>query len=109
MAAQNETGETGTTTLTDLGNGKTKIDLKIDNVPGGQPANIYMGSCINPGLVKYPLIDVTNGLKTNLGPGASETTLNVSLQNLHSMLPLAIGVRYAGSFTSPFLASCGDL
>lgn len=109
MNAENYTGETGTATLTDLGGGQTKILLEIDNVPGGQLANIYIGSCSEPGSVKYPLTDVTNGFQTNIAPGSSETILNVSIKDLLSMLPLAIGVRYAGSFTSPFLASCGNL
>lgn len=110
MSAQNSTGENGAVTLTDLGNSQTRVSIKVDNAPGGgQPANIYLGSCSNLNTVKYSLTDVTNGLKTNLAPGESDTVLNISLQNLRSMLPLAIGVRYASSFTNPFLSSCGDL
>jgi hypothetical protein len=109
MSAQNNTGETGSAKFTKMGNSLTKITLTLDNVPGSQPAYIYSGSCNNPGPVKFTLNNVTNGLKTNLASGHSETILNVSLEDLRFMAPLAIGVRYADSFMTPFLSSCGNL
>ncbi|OGC50187.1 hypothetical protein A2716_03165 [candidate division WWE3 bacterium RIFCSPHIGHO2_01_FULL_40_23] len=99
----------GTAKLTDIGNGKTKVVIQLDIMAGQPPANIYSGSCVKIGAVKYTLMEVRNGLKTNSAPGKSKTILNTSLQELHSMLPLAIGVRNLPLSATPSLEYCGNL
>lgn len=107
MLPQNDSGESGTAIFTDLGNGKTKIELKLENVPGGrQPAAIYIGSCSQQGKLKYPLTDVTNGLKTNLAPGGSESIINASIKELRASLPMAIFVQ---SRLLTTIDSCGNI
>ncbi|HTK03717.1 MAG TPA: hypothetical protein VL401_03060 [Alphaproteobacteria bacterium] len=97
----------GTAILTDLSNGKTKIVIRLESMVSKPPAAIYSGSCAKPGAIKYPLTNVSNGLKTNSAPGTSETILNVSLDTLRSQFPLAIGVQ--STLSPESLAWCGDL
>jgi len=97
----------GTAVLTDLGNEKTKIVIQVESMAGKDPANIYTGSCSKLGPIKYPLTQISNGLKTNSAPGKSEAVLNISLDTLRSQFPLAIGVQSTISPRS--LDWCGDV
>lgn len=76
LAAENNSGETGTAVLTEL-NGKTTVLITVVGEPAGasQPAHIHDGQC-GPtlGKVVYPLSDVVNGVST--------TTLNVTIAQL---------------------------
>ena len=62
----NDSGVTGTVTLTDLGGGRTRVDVAV--APGGNldmPAHIHPGTCEN--LIPqptHPLQNVVNGLST---------------------------------------------
>ncbi len=74
----NNSGQTGTATLTDAGNGQTKVDVTINGEPTGadEPMHIHNGSCTNLGSIKYPLNDVIDG--------KSSTTINASLDSLQT-------------------------
>jgi len=101
LSAQNGSKENGTATLTEV-NGKTTVTVDITGAPKGvaQPAHIHVGKCPAPGAVKYPLTNVTDG--------KSETTLNVTLDDLKSQAPLALNVHKSGTQASTYV-SCGNL
>lgn len=101
LAAQNDSGESGTATLTEV-NGKTTVSINltgvVDDTP--QPAHIHTGACPTPGDVLYPL--------TNLVAGVSETVLDATIATLRSSLPVAINVHKSADEASVYVA-CGDL
>lgn len=101
LAAQNGSGQAGTATISDV-NGKAKVTIAIapstDNVQ--QPAHIHVGACPTPGAVKYPL--------TPVGNGASETMLDISVDELMAQLPLAINIHKSTAEISTYVA-CGDI
>src|SRR5512140_97710 len=47
LTALNNSGQTGTATLTDVGNGQVKVDLAITGEPAGadEPVHIHSGQC----------------------------------------------------------------
>ena len=81
--------------------GKVKV---VVNLSGSnevaRPAHIHVGSCPDVGAVKYPL--------TSLNEGASQTDLDVSLDQLMTQLPLAINIHKSSDEPSIYLA-CGDI
>jgi len=101
LDTQNKSGESGTATLQEA-DGKVTVTLNLVGFPKGvtQPAHIHVGSCPTPGAIKYPLTSVVNGV--------SVTTLDTTLENLKSMLPLAINVHKSATQSSVYY-SCGDL
>ncbi len=101
LLSENGSSELGTATLTQV-NGKTKVDLLLTGYAANvaQPAHIHVGVCPGVGVVKYPLSNVVNG--------KSETTLNVTLSQLKSELPLAINVHESAAKIGVFVA-CGEL
>lgn len=98
---QNNSNEYGNATLTEK-DGKVVVSIKINNAPKGvsQPAHLHTGSCISLGGVSYSLTNVMNGV--------SETTLNVSLEELKAKLPLALNVHKSVTQSSVYVA-CGNL
>src|SRR3989338_217545 len=86
LSSQNNSGETGTATLTNE-NGKTKVVLLLNGAPANvaQPAHIHSQPCANIGAVKYPLTSALNG--------ASQTILDIPLSQILSELPLAVNVH----------------
>ena len=102
LKEQNASKETGSTILTDLGDGKTKVEISLTGATAtiSQPAHIHAGSCATIGGVKYPLTDVVNG--------ASEKILDVSMDSLLSQLPLAVNVHKSQSEAKVYV-SCGDI
>ncbi len=73
---QNNSGESGSAVLTDMGGGKTRVQITINGGPAtAQPVHIHQGTCanLNP-TPKYPLNSVVDGL--------SDTTINASLSSL---------------------------
>jgi hypothetical protein len=103
LMPQNNSGEKGTATLTELEGGKTKVVLNITGQPKdmAQPAHIHVGSCANLGNVVYPLTFPTNG--------TSETTLDVSLKDdILNKLPMAINVHKSAADISTYV-SCADI
>lgn len=100
IKAQNNSGETGTATLTADGN-KTRVEIALSGAPAtAQPAHVHDGSCakIDP-KPKYPLTSVVNGKST--------TTLDVPLAQL-SGGNLAINVHKSAAELTAYVA-CGDI
>lgn len=77
LSPQNNSGESGTATLTKAGDKQTKVVLDVKGGPSGasQPVHIHKGTCekLDP-KPAYPLSPVVNG--------KSETTVNASLDDL---------------------------
>lgn len=101
LSAENNSGESGTATLMDV-NGKTNVIIALTGAPTNitQPAHIHVGPCATIGAVRYPLTFPING--------RSETTLDVSIDELLKQLPLAINVHKSTSEASIYVA-CGDI
>ncbi|MBI2591005.1 MAG: CHRD domain-containing protein [Candidatus Blackburnbacteria bacterium] len=101
LASENNSSETGTAFLKEA-DGKVVVTLAVENSPKGvtQPAHIHTGTCPNPGEVKYPL--------NSLVDGKSETTLNVSVNDLLSQMPLAVNVHKSVA-KAKVSVSCGDI
>src|SRR5438552_9946512 len=101
LSEQNGSGESGTATLSDMGNGQTHVVLNLSNAPGvAQPAHIHKGTCANlDPTPTYPLTSVTNG--------QSDTMVPVSLVNLTSGT-FAINVHKSAAEAGVYVA-CGDI
>lgn len=101
LAEQNDSGEYGTATLTEV-DGKVHVVLSLTGAPQGvtQPAHIHLASCANIGGVVYPLTFPVNGV--------SETTLDVTLDGLLEQLPLALNVHKSATEADVYVA-CGDI
>jgi len=77
LNAQNNSGETGTAALTDLGDGTTRVEVTVSGAPAGasQPMDIETGTCANLSTTSaFPL--------TNLENGTSTTVLTTTMQTL---------------------------
>lgn len=102
LSAQNNSGESGTAVLTDMGGGKTMVTITLTGAPSGvaQPAHIHNGTCANldPKPV-HPLTALQNG--------KSETTVNVALADLMAK-PFAINVHKSQAEASVYVA-CGNI
>lgn len=100
MQALNNSGESGTATLTPQGS-KTMVEVRLSNPPTTQqPAHIHPGTCanLNP-TPKYTLSQVT--------AGTSSTTVDVSLDDLLAM-PFAINVHKSAAEVQTYF-SCGGI
>ncbi len=101
MMQQNQSGESGTATLTPLDGGKTKVEISLK---GGsktaQPAHIHDGGCAN--LDPKP----KQGLD-NVVDGKSTTVVPVSLQSLIDG-KTAINVHKSTDDIKTYV-SCGDI
>ena len=102
LAAQNDSTQTGTATLIDQNNNKTKVVIEINNWQPGvaEPAHIHLGACPAPGAVAYPLNNVVNG--------RSESMVDKTLADLLKELPLAVNVHKSAAEASVYVA-CGDI
>ena len=100
LAAQNNSGLSGTATLTDLGGGRTRVDLKLSGPDGDYPAHVHMGTCanLNPA-PQYPLANVRGGTST--------TEINASLSSIQQS-PHAINLHKSAQDLATYVA-CGDL
>jgi len=77
LEPQNNSGQSGTATLTKAGDDKTKVVLEVKGGAAGvsQPVHIHKGTCANlDPKPAFPLSPVVNG--------KSETTVNASLDSL---------------------------
>ena len=74
LDAQNNSGESGTATLTPMGD-STKVVLDVKGAEGTQPTHIHKGTCdkLDP-KPAFPLSPVVNG--------KSETTVKASMKDL---------------------------
>ncbi|KKW21088.1 MAG: hypothetical protein A2W52_02870 [Candidatus Taylorbacteria bacterium RIFCSPHIGHO2_02_49_25] len=103
LSEQNASGQGGQAMLVQTGTSTVRIIVNLVGKPPlePQPAHIHLGSCPNPGAVKYPL--------TNIDKGASITDIpNLTLSQLISELPLAINVHKSVADLKTYVA-CGDI
>jgi hypothetical protein len=101
VLAQNNSGQSGTATLTDLGDGTTKVVLSLTDLgPAQQPVHIHEGTCttLNP-TPKYPLTSLVNG--------KSETVVPVALSQLLAQ-PFAINAHKSAQEVAVYTA-CGNI
>lgn len=102
LAAQNGSGVTGTATLTDLGNGRTRVVIAATDVAGAppRPAHIHAGTCadLDPAPA-WGLLDVTDG--------ASETELATPLQKIIDG-DFAVNMHQSVDNLDTYIA-CGDI
>lgn len=101
LKEQNRSGLTGTATIAESG-GKTKVLVILNGQSVGtpMPVHIHVGSCPKPGAIKFPL--------NTLAAGASDTTLEVTVDQLKAMEPLAINIHKSAVDLASYVA-CGDL
>ena len=102
LNAQNGSGETGTATLTDLGDGTTRVEVTVAGEPAGasQPMHIHTGTCANLNTAPaFPL--------TNLENGTSTTVVTTTLQSLLAS-PYAINGHKSAAEISVYVF-CGDI
>lgn len=101
LGTLNDSGESGTATLTAAG-AQTKVVLNVTGQPAGvdQPTHIHEGTCanLNP-QPAFPLTDVKDG--------KSETTVDASLTDLLSG-KYAINVHKSAADLATYVV-CGDL
>jgi len=102
LNAQNNSGETGTATLTDLGDGTTRVDVTVSGEPAGasQPMHIHTGTCdnLNPAPA-FPL--------QNLENGKSSTVITTTMQTLLASPYALNGHKSAEELT--VYVFCGDI
>jgi hypothetical protein len=102
LQPQNNSGESGTATLTKAGDNQTKVVLEVQGAPAGvsQPVHIHKGSCskLDP-KPAYPLSPVVNG--------KSETTIKTSLDSLQKG-GYAINGHKSAKEASTYVF-CGDI
>jgi hypothetical protein len=100
LATQNNSGVSGTATLTEMGN-QTQVVIHVTGEPSGgsEPAHIHVGTCTNLGAVKYPLANVVNGTST--------TVVNASLPSLMTG-NFAINLHKSAAQIQVYVA-CGDI
>jgi hypothetical protein len=101
VKTQNNSGQAGTATLTDMGNGTTRVVVDLANSPAGpQPIHIHEGTCANlTPQVKFPL--------TNMVNGKSETMVNVPLATILAS-PHSINVHKSPQEAAVYV-SCGEV
>ena len=76
LKTRNDSGVTGTATLTDLGDGTTRVEVNVDPADHpDMPAHIHPGTCTD--LVPQPLYPLQNVVG-----GVSETVVNVPIADL---------------------------
>lgn len=100
---QNASGQGGQAVIVQVGTSTLRVIVNLVGKPPleAEPAHIHLGSCPNPGAVKYPL--------TNVEKGASQTDIsNMTLAQLLSELPLAINVHKSATDLKTYVA-CGDI
>src|SRR3989344_3334426 len=102
LGEENDSGESGTAILEEK-EGKATV---TNNLPGyptdgtAQPAHLHVGACPGVGAVKFALTSIVNG--------TSVTTLDVTLAQLTSELPLALNVHKSAAEAKVYTA-CGGL
>jgi Cu/Zn superoxide dismutase len=101
LQEQNDSGITGTATLSPTSDGEVEVELEVDGSEGGpHPAHIHKGSCAdldpNPA---FPLEDVVDG--------RSETTVDVDIDDLTAD-EYAINVHESPENASNYVA-CADI
>lgn len=101
LKAQNNSGQVGSATLTDLGNGQTKVTVDTTNpTAAAQPIHIHEGTCanLNPA-VKYALTTTTNG--------KSESTVGAALATILAS-PYSVNIHKSAQEAAVYV-SCGEI
>jgi hypothetical protein len=102
LSAQNKSKETGTATLTPMGEDKTKVVISLKGTPQGtpQPAHIHEGTCakLDP-KPKWGLENVVDGKSTTEVPVGIAEIMNG---------PHAINVHKSGEDLKTYV-SCGNI
>jgi hypothetical protein len=102
LKAQNGSNETGTATITEVGNNQIEVTVNLSNAPSeAQPAHIHKGTCanLNP-TPQYPLTSLASGKSTS-------TVDNTNLTELTSQ-PYAINVHKSATDVATYV-SCGEI
>ena len=101
LKVQNNSGQAGTATLTDLGNNTTRVVVESTGAPAGpQPIHIHEGTCANlTPQPKFPL--------TNMVNGRSETTVNAALTTILAA-PHSINIHKSQQEAAVYV-SCGEI
>lgn len=101
MNEQNDSGEAGEAMLQEV-DGSVLVSVSVTGAPIGvtQPAHIHTGTCAEIGGVVYPLTSPVDGI--------SQTTLDVSWEELMAQQPLALNIHKSTTEASVYV-SCGDL
>ena len=101
LTEENDSDESGKAKLVEENNQVT-VTISMDGAPEdvSQPAHIHLGSCPEVGGVQYPLTNILNGEST--------TTIDVTLDQLKSELPLAINIHKSVDEASVYV-SCGNI
>ncbi len=95
-------GVNGSAVLTDLGGGRTRVDIRVTVGPGGSasmPNHIHTGRCPDVGAVTYPLNAVTSGV--------GQTEVNASLTDLLAGT-FAINLHRSATESGVYV-SCGNV
>ncbi len=103
LSAQNDSGQSGLVTFSHNADGKLVVSIQATDVDykDPQPAHIHLGSCPNPGSVRYPLTSVVDGL--------SETVIDTTWEELiSSKEKMAVNIHKSAA-ESKVYTSCGDL
>ena len=102
LTEENDSDESGKAKLVEENNQVTVVTISMDGAPEdvSQPAHIHLGSCLDVGEVKYPLTNILNGEST--------TTIDVTLDQLKSELPLAINIHKSVDEAGVYV-SCGNI
>jgi hypothetical protein len=101
IEAQNDSGESGTATLTPE-DGKTKVVIELKNTPAGvaQPAHIHLGTCAKLDKApKWKLEPVKDGKSTTIVPVSLATIMKDKT---------AINVHKSAAEIQHYVA-CGDI
>lgn len=101
LSENSGSGENGTATIKEV-DGKVVVSVELTGQPDGvvQPMHIHKGSCPGVGDVLYPL--------SNAVLGKSETTLEVTMDELLAQSPIAINVHKSATQPQIYF-SCGDI
>jgi hypothetical protein len=97
----NDSGISGTATLTDNGDGTTTVSIAVDGATGDHPVHIHSGTCddLDPNPT-YPLNDVN-------ADGESETDIDVALADLLAE-PYAVNLHESATNLGTYVA-CGEI
>jgi len=74
-AGRDEQDVNGTATLTDLGDGTTRVVIRVNPANPDMLAHIHSAACPGAGPVLFPLTDVTNGTSTTVVDAPLATVL----------------------------------
>jgi hypothetical protein len=90
----------GMATLTDLGGGKTRVEVRLSPAAGDHPMHVHEGLCTNPNPApRYALTNVQNGV--------SMTAVEVAVADL-TQAPMSINVHRSVQDMDTVIA-CADL